>query len=453
MQNIETFAEALNLYLTNNILVMIFLVAAVYILIKSEKNTKRYIVAVAISAALFVFNGIVFLVADKLGENTTYYRFFWMCPVVLLSAYLLIELFFSDKIEKRKKGLLSLICIAYFLLNYSQSILNWKNIPANVYRLDNDIIQIADMIDEHSGGRRVRFLDNGLISAHIREYNANMIISNDGTVFLNEILYTDDTDYLGKEVMEFMNMNGSEYIAVEQDKYGTNRVFENAGFSRIGKSDNYNLYHVDYEVMLAYFTELEAVLQEKQIYLNSETLFLEGLEKEYQYLYVTDLWDGVTAEQRNDVIEIANDFQVDGVIINGSTDSTVTEAQIEEDLQELQVPYWYHGGDLQIVKEENFSIIMVNEEADSEDLIQLKADMSETKHTILVTQEALQSDKTDEALWKQITDADNAVIEVLTDGDESHLKEMLNDNIMQYSAQNVEEGFMTLIRMKGLETQ
>lgn len=459
MQGIESFIDALGLYITNNILFIVFLIAVIYILKKSSQKQQKYFIAVAVTAIVFIFNGITFAVVKKLGEDTTYYRFFWICPIVLTSAYLMIELFFEKAVTIiQKMGLLIIFSIMLFV-NYGQSFNAWTTLPSNIYQIEDDIVQLGDMIEEHTGGERTILLANEYVSAHIREYNANIVINPDGMYYLDAIINGDNINYSAHNVMVYMDFNRSEYIAIEKEKIGTNRLFISIGSEKIGETDNFNLYYYDYNILEAEGELFSNTKEEKLLYVNSEYISVPGISDQKNYLYVTDIWTAESEPYKQAIIDFANEMKVEALIINCDSDNDnkeMTPEFLEEELQGLEVPYIYNGG-VQYLEADGFSIVsMKMDELSKEDNEELRHYLSLEKPVILVTDQRLDTDQDNEAGIEIALSEDSPVIEVIA-GSSGSYKNMLNDNIMQYSAWDIDRDtglkYVTLLRVKGLEAE
>lgn len=453
MQGIEKFSDALRLYATNNILVVVFLITVLYILKKSNQKQRKYLVTIAIMAVLLLFNGVTFAVVKWLGEDTTYYRFFWICPVVLASAYLVVELLFEVAVKGWQKICLLLVFSAMLLGNYGQSFNGWSNIPSNVYQIDDDIVQLGDLLAELTDDERTILLAEDDIASHIREYNANIISNPDGLYYLDEIINGEQVNYASRIVMLYMEFNKAEYIAVAKEKIGTNRLFLSIGCEEVGETDHYKLYYYDSELLRVETELFDKLVEEKQIYVNSEYIAIPGLKEQKDYLYVTDLWTDVTQEQRQAVIDLANELQVEALIINSvKANQNLTTEFLEEQLIRLEVPYIYNNQRIQTLEEEKYAIACMTTESMLKEADKLKKYAASGTEVILIL-----NDKIAEVAYKEEILAENcSVVQVITSNGILH-KEMLGDKILHYSAHDVnakeDYGFVTLLRVKGLEKE
>lgn len=105
-------------------------------------------------AFLFVFNGLSYRIAGKLTKNIkTYYRFFWMLPVLFLTAYQLTLAFTSGQ---KKKALLGGVALILCLGVGANCFVSRATImiPDNIYGIAQDAIDVSDAIVKDWGGQK-----------------------------------------------------------------------------------------------------------------------------------------------------------------------------------------------------------------------------------------------------------------------------------------------------------
>lgn len=113
---------------------------------KRQNGIGKKAAAAFIFSLIFVFNEAAYWFVGKLTDTTTYYRFFWMLPILFLTAVQLTEAFTGGhKKEIIAAAVLFVVCLCFganfFFLN-RQNI----NKPQNLYGLDPDAITAAEQI-------------------------------------------------------------------------------------------------------------------------------------------------------------------------------------------------------------------------------------------------------------------------------------------------------------------
>ncbi len=119
---------------------------------KGGTTGKKAVIALGLSI-LFVFNELAYQLMGRITEAKTYYRFFWMLPVLFLIAYQLTEALFS----RQKKRILAAALIFALCLGFGANLfISRKNLsrPLNIYGLAPDTITVADAIMEDWGRER-----------------------------------------------------------------------------------------------------------------------------------------------------------------------------------------------------------------------------------------------------------------------------------------------------------
>lgn len=100
----------------------------------------------ALLVILFVYNGVSYRIAGKITKDIkTYYRFFWMLPVLFLIAYQATLAFTSG--QKKKMAIAGML-LALCVLVGGNCFLSKKNIrrPENIYGIAQDAIDVTDAV-------------------------------------------------------------------------------------------------------------------------------------------------------------------------------------------------------------------------------------------------------------------------------------------------------------------
>lgn len=233
--------ERYQVYFAGNALVLL---AAIGVLWWSrQKKDRQKLLAYLAVIFLVAFNDIVYqTVIVRLGEMETYYRLLWILPVNVMAAYLVIEVIGLLK-GWRRVALIGITAV-FVLINAMPSITAWTTLPENIYQLDNEVIEIADMIDAHSGGKRVNVIDSDYTAIwHMREYNDNIYYWDVGEDELRQIIGRE-----AKETMDTQNVYDAisaaqvDYIIVKKKFVNANHSLSNAKILQIGETDTYNVY-------------------------------------------------------------------------------------------------------------------------------------------------------------------------------------------------------------------
>lgn len=147
MQGVSNVFSILKQYNGDTGFFLFFLAAAGYLLITGEREERRKILLVTAAAFLLVFNDFSFRIVSKVVNSDTYYRFFWMIPVIPLVGYVLVDLFIRRK-TAAGKGLVGVMAILMLALGgtccVSEDTLKH---PSEVHYVDQEIVTIGELIE------------------------------------------------------------------------------------------------------------------------------------------------------------------------------------------------------------------------------------------------------------------------------------------------------------------
>ena len=240
-----------------------FFACIVVILFLRSKDLRIIFAWPAILFFVFIFNPLSIFVFEKLHIISTgrFYRFFWILPVVILSAFILTWICF--KIKNKVAFVFALIVVSFFLAflgNYE----NTKNLYVkadNIYKIPNNIIEISEMIHEDYEGKTPVLYYNDWIMMYYRTYDPNVIsfrargentsalppevlqqyIDSKYTKTILEriIIYNEKSLVAPQELKNYVRE--IDYIVTEEF-YENRGYYEEAGLEYLGTFDGYELY-------------------------------------------------------------------------------------------------------------------------------------------------------------------------------------------------------------------
>ena len=221
----------------------------IIILIGREKKNTNYLI-VYLGVLLLTFNEVTYYLIRKLGEGMTYYRFLWMIPMVIISAYVIMKLF--EMIDSRKRKVFAAgICALCFAMTSGISMQQFFQFPENIYQMPQNTVDVCDIIEKDRQEKSpVTVLADNSIMYGIREYNANIqkvMEGDDG--YLWNMLESNNCDvsgFLGKVIISQANI---DYIVIPKGNNASAAMLMSAGSSYIGNSQDYAVYRTNYDVI------------------------------------------------------------------------------------------------------------------------------------------------------------------------------------------------------------
>lgn len=450
MSTAESFISVIEQYFGESMFLAAFFLALVFFYKKSEKSEKKSLLFAVIGAACF-FNPIAFRVICALGEQETYYRLLWMIPILMGVGYFCIELLELAE-KKYQKCLLIGIMTVLFVLNGNTVLANFMKLPTNIYQMDEDVIQLADAMDELSDGERVDFLSNGNVEDLIRQYNANICLYMNGTHEVNLMLVNEWTHYGGAYVRQKIAYLHPEYIAIKKETPNIVHFLTSSGIKIGAESNNYYLFEVKPDEIASDNSYLESLAKETVTAVNVEYMDLPNFESEYEFLYVTNLFSNYEQQRVEDIIAISKEAGVDAVIINDEMlPNEMSLEECEAYLKETDIPFVYNQSGQNVLEFSELLIYTaqnIDGDISKADFELVKKALETQKSVLLVTDKLINVDsgQTFEGQLAELVLENETVLQNYARG-EQWQKIMLQNGVYGFE-QNAEHTHMvTLVRV------
>lgn len=285
MQGVSSLFEMFQRYFEADIMVPILIAAVPWLLGNLSKKQKLFLTGI-LFLLVVLFNGLTFWIMERIGESETYYRFFWVLPFGCLVSGLILKIWEQLRETWQKAVFVLIACLMFFLYSDVQPE-QWK--PRDLYYLPEETMAIADMIKADSDGKvLVRVFDYSKATYGIREYNANIVLVDDGGEnALDDIFKQNLVNVTGRLINAVILNNNIEYVYVEKEKTDAQMALMAGGASFVGETDAHRIYDFALE-------KLEPIYN-KVIYSGSATevwgmefTSVPGVSKEVSFLYEPD---------------------------------------------------------------------------------------------------------------------------------------------------------------------
>ena len=300
MTNAETIWNVISWYYGNSTAIGLMLVLMTVYLLGRKKEYRYYTFSCAVLMFL-ILNQLTYRIIERLGEGDTYYRFLWIFPVSLIAAWGGLRL-----IEKMKSKMEKVICVAVMVclifLYSGGKISDWVTLPENIYQISEDKIQVADLIEEVTGGERVIVYAEDELMYGIREYDANICLATEGErEYLYHIITENDSNASGNLMLGILVNAKIDYIVVRKEYTGAKAALNGGGCVEVGQTDNYILYYVNQEQLKEdLYHTYDSDWKTDAGICNVEDVMIKGLTQEQQFLFYGD---GRLDEFNNDIGE------------------------------------------------------------------------------------------------------------------------------------------------------
>lgn len=246
MSKIEIFFNIFVKHFHNSALVLtLAVIGGVFWFFKGNKK-KRAMILVGVGIALVIgYNPFVFILMEKVGEASSYYRLLWGWPIVIFAGY---AVFLIQKKSRPLEWiiLIGLICIIFSIFIKKDDLV----LPDNIGKLNRNLIEIADAIELDKEYEEVRFVGDSVCTYGMREYNANILLPF-GEALVTSVKYDITLFEMINRGTEITNIAQFEdllyiykvdYFAVKKEYISMNETIQQMGKEIVYTNDEYILY-------------------------------------------------------------------------------------------------------------------------------------------------------------------------------------------------------------------
>lgn len=235
---IETFQK----YGGSGLILIWFLVAWVYLLLKEEKKQNRVMfVYFPAGILLLFFNPLFFKVFGDITEEAIYFRFIWLLPITIVIAYTIVKI--RRGLQGTKKTVFSLIAVLLIMISgkpvYSNPLFERAE---NQYHVPAEVVEICDSIRVE--GREVMAAFPREFLLYVRQYSPYVCMpyGRDSLGLYNELLDVLEQDVVDVERLAGLaKQNGCHYVIFSKEQTFQGRL-EDYSYEWFGESGEYVIY-------------------------------------------------------------------------------------------------------------------------------------------------------------------------------------------------------------------
>ena len=138
-------------------------------------NRRKEILIISIIALLFIFNDFMWKTFGELLEDSTYYRFLWIVPVLPVIAYVMVQRI--SQLPKKWEKVIGIILIVGILMIGGENYLQARafRIPDNKYKISDDILATCELINDDKQEERPVVAFNMTLAMESRTYDPTIL--------------------------------------------------------------------------------------------------------------------------------------------------------------------------------------------------------------------------------------------------------------------------------------
>lgn len=226
------------------------------ILNRKNERSKQFLFSIIVFCVLFPF---LYIFSNIIGQEAETYRFLWLFPLSCIFAFLAVSICRKTAFDKTVVAMV--VCTMILLSGSVLLVPSSIKMPENVYELDDEVIEIAEMINSECE-EDVRLIAPSQVMIQIRQYSGNlcwaytgrgqmMIADDDGVIdsmkedpqyrlalAVQQGIYLDETVLQGD--LESMLV---DYVVLTNNSDFANHL-SNDILKLIGNTENYSIYKV-----------------------------------------------------------------------------------------------------------------------------------------------------------------------------------------------------------------
>ena len=244
----------------------LYLAALVFLFRKGKVRDREIFIYPSVVLLLTVFNPLFPVAVNSLFDiNKEYYRFLWITPVVILLSYTAVQIVMDNDFSKGKRTVMT-IALTCLLMGLGVFVYADGYTPvSNIYKMPEEVLQISEMIHNHSKTEYPRALCDYNMNMEIRQYDASILLAVDRERYMNAVAGKISDEMLEQEgyypekllavlVMgkqldhdkfrEALDATNTEYIVL--DHYSRMIYYmEQAGLEKVGETATRVVMHYD----------------------------------------------------------------------------------------------------------------------------------------------------------------------------------------------------------------
>ncbi len=264
MYETNSILETVKNYIGQSGIGILFLVCLLVILAyhfkEKDSRDKKVFLWIILLSFFGLYNDAAMKILGKLTDSATFYRFLWAVPVILVTAYSVVN-FFSEAKGVAAKIAVAGICIL-MLTVVGKSYVNADGLryPGTMEKIPRDIKTICEIIDEyktvenpvcvfdHAAQLMVRIEDPSIVWAVGREpylyFQQNGYDNGSKKYRYSEkLLKVADSgiQVKKKKLQKVLQKKNVEFMVIKKE-YDMDSYLKSVGLTPVGESDNYIIY-------------------------------------------------------------------------------------------------------------------------------------------------------------------------------------------------------------------
>lgn len=264
MYEANSILETVKKYIGQSELGLMFLICLLVILSyhfrEKDSRDKKVFIWVILLSLLGLYNDVSMKILGKLTDSATFYRFLWAVPVILVTAYGVVNIFTKAKGAAAKITVAGVCVLMLAMMGNSYVNTDSLHYPGSMEKIPQDIKTICDIIEEHKTVENpVCMLDHAAqLMVRIEEPSIVWAVGRQPYLHFQQYGYDNGSrkyrysenllkvadsgmQVEKKKLRKALKKKNVEFMVIKKE-YNMDSYLKKVGLNPVGESDNYIIY-------------------------------------------------------------------------------------------------------------------------------------------------------------------------------------------------------------------
>lgn len=264
MYEANTILETVKKYMGQSGIGLLFLVCLLviigYHIQEKDSRNRKLLVWVILLSVVALFNDVSMKVLGKLTDSATFYRFLWAVPVILVTAYGVVNFFAKAKGVAAKMVVAGICVLVLAMMGESYVTADRLAYPGTMEKMPQDVKTICEIIDEHKTVENPVCMFDQAVQLMVRTESPSIVwaVNRKSCLYFQQYGYDNGSgkyrysenllkvadsgiQIKKKKLRKSLRKKKVEFLVIKKE-YDMDAYLKKVGLNPVGESDNYIVY-------------------------------------------------------------------------------------------------------------------------------------------------------------------------------------------------------------------
>lgn len=264
MYEVNTILETVKKYMGQSGIGLLFLVCLLVILgyhiQEKDSRDRKFLVWVILLSVVVLFNDVSMKILGKLTDSATFYRFLWAVPVILVTAYVVVNIFSKAKGAAAKIVVAGICALMLVTTGGGYVTADSLTYPGTMEKIPQDIKTICEIIDEYKTVENPVCAFDQAVQLMVRVENPSIVwaVNRKSCLHFQQYGYDNGSgkyrysenllkvvdsgiQIKKKKLRKSLRKKKVEFLVIKKE-YDMDAYLKKVGLNPVGESDSYIVY-------------------------------------------------------------------------------------------------------------------------------------------------------------------------------------------------------------------